>query len=293
MTDLQNFADALKSKDKGFKLESHLTDNSSDYKNFRKTHEIEPRPAGSPHIDPQYQYNGDVKLKLGHTAESEAAFDAIKAEAEAKSKNLAGYKAADGLEEHGKLAHSHLDRTERTVQAAREDLAKQTEKLNKDVVEAVRKGHLKAEEGQNAQKLIGEQAKEIENQFKSVEDAIKAERGKVTEVTGVKSLAKEFKDASKTVTSVAKEAGEKRAYFKNIVPDIKANAAHGGFSGKAKVGVGAIGVIDGARRMVKGIAGSSDPEKQDSRMGNLVVGLGEIAGGVALAKMGGKNQLAR
>lgn len=89
---------------------------------------------------------------------------------------------------------------------------------------------------------------------------------------------------------VTKEAYNASSSLGKYMAEVKANALGGGFMGKAKVGVGAVAVLDGLRRGWG--AGtdlmSDDPARKQGAATNLVIGLGEIGGGALLAKLGGK-----
>lgn len=84
---------------------------------------------------------------------------------------------------------------------------------------------------------------------------------------------------------------DKMSQTKKIGTDLKANWEKGGFVGKAKVVIGAIGMVDGARRMITATSNlfSGDQQKIDEAgWGTLAMGAGELIGTGLIARSGGK-----
>lgn len=77
------------------------------------------------------------------------------------------------------------------------------------------------------------------------------------------------------------------SYVKNVPGAIKDNAINNGKMGKAKVAVGAIGLVDGVRRVWNGV--TADEEKGESRWGNITVGTIEAGVALAIGAHGGKS----
>ena len=180
-----------------------------------------------------------------------------------------------GITKNGKLAKLKPEEFDAVKMAASEHLS--------DSFTAANDAHAKA--GLHMEERYQAQVDKLSSLQKDIETKTKVQEwtGKKTSVLStVKSI-----DAEKGVVGEAayKELGAAGKYG----AELKATW-NKGFHGKLQTGVGAIGVADGVRRVIKGLTGGSDPEKQaDSQMGSLVVGVAEIGGGALLAKLGGKS----
>jgi polyhydroxyalkanoate synthesis regulator phasin len=289
-----------------FSLEGHLGANSDAYKAFKNTHEVKTPEVGE-HIDPQYV--GSSELKLTGPEAFNKAQSAI--EAEVRAKTQPDYKTPEAevkaLETHGQVAHTHLDRTERAVGEARKDLGKHVDAIKADITSNVKSGKLTADEGKAAHEALSAQAKEVEAHFTNVESAIKDQRSKVKQHTGVESKAKEFKAPGGTSASAVastKAAGKHTEYEFDKMGKLEklktATAANWEKSGKWGKGVRVIGtgagallVAKGAKDLLADIGGGRADEKGDkipSGAGDIVgdaIKIGAGAGAVYLSLVAG------
>jgi hypothetical protein len=212
-------------------------------------------------------------------------------------------KLGKATEAHGKAIEAiKVDQT-KTIEALNKDFGKKLKDLQKtatranadtvrEQIEVLRDNHQEVLSHVNShfEKLTDPHTNalgEIKSLSADIEKATGLNAAEHMKPRAVALVGSDAAKASKGIVGDAKYA--EKGMMGRAAADVKANWGKS-FGGKAKVTVGAIGVVDGVRRVIGATFGSKDPDKQgDSKAGQLVVGLGEIGGGVLLARMGGAN----